>query len=76
MGFILGILMGFLGAIGLLVFLAWLVLRRANKEAAAKFLQGFALALTDKKPQPVMPNGKEVEKEPMGFKLTRKSGHE
>jgi hypothetical protein len=65
--------MGFLGAIGLLVFLAWLLLMRANKEAAAAFLRGFALLLTYKKPPVVIPNGKVEEKESMGFKLKRKT---
>ena len=52
MGFILGLLMGFIAAIGLAAFGAWWILLRANKEAVAKFLQACALVLAYKKPAP------------------------
>ena len=52
MGFILGVLMGFLGALGLTGFGVWWIVFRANREAAAKFLQGCALVLACKKPAP------------------------
>ena len=59
MGFILDVLIGFLAAIGLAVFGAWWIVLRANKEAAAKFLQGCALALAYKKPAPTVVDAKE-----------------
>ena len=61
----LGLLLGFLAAIGLAGLLVWLILRRANKEATASFLRGCALLLTYKKP-PVALNGRE-ERDTLGF---------
>jgi hypothetical protein len=40
MGWILGFLMGFITAIGLVCIGLWWLVLRANKEATAKFLQG------------------------------------
>ena len=59
MGFILGLLMGFLAAFGLAGFGLWWLLLRANKEAVAKFLQGCALVLAYKKPAPTVTDAKE-----------------
>jgi hypothetical protein len=59
MSFILGLLIGFIAAIGLAAFGLWWIVMRANKEAAAKFLQGCALVLAYKKPAPVVMNAKE-----------------
>jgi hypothetical protein len=65
MGFILGLLMGFLAALAMVIALAWLLLMRSNKEATASFLKGCAALLTYKKP-PVTLNG-QPEREPLGF---------
>ena len=56
MGFILGCLMGFMGAVGLACFGLWRVAMHANKEAASKFLQDCALFLANNKLVPMEVN--------------------
>lgn len=45
MGFILGLLMGLLGAMGLVGFLAYSLCSRSNHIAVARFINGIAQAL-------------------------------
>ena len=59
MAFILGFLIGLMAAVGLAGFALWWIVLRANKEAAAKFLQGCALVLAYKKPAPTVADAKE-----------------
>ena len=65
MGFILGLLMGLLAAIGLFGLLAYWLCSRSNNIAVAKFINGIAQALASKakSPEPLAPgeNGEAIE---------------
>ncbi len=52
MGFILGLLLGLLGAIGLIGFLAYWVCSRPDSAAVAKFLGGIADAMAHRENVP------------------------
>ena len=74
MGFLLGLLMGLLAAIGLFGFLTYWLCSRSNNVAVAKFINGIALALAYKPntPRPLTPdtpakNG-EAKAEPAGMR--------
>jgi len=58
MGFILGLLLGLLAAIGLLGFLTWWLCSRSNNVAVAKFINGVAQALAHqpKSSEPLAPD--------------------
>jgi hypothetical protein len=73
MGFILGFLMGLLAAIGLFGFLTYWLCSRPDGMAVAKFINGIAQALVEKKSsEPLAPgkNGKAMQ-EAVGSRKSR-----
>jgi hypothetical protein len=56
MGFILGLLIGQIVAVGLLIFLIYWLCRRSNNVAVAKFVNGIVQALMHE-PKPTEPAG-------------------